>query len=190
MELSPADRARLIGLYAAGYAAVMSALEAMTVEELEAREGPDEWCPREVIHHLGDSEMDGAGRIRMLVAERRPVLTGWDQDRWVDVLYSKERPIEASLTALKAAREATLPLLRLLTDEQWRSAGNHSEFGTMTGDDWLAFYGTHAHDHAEQIRRARAAVRERDIPGEVRWPGSGPPDNPRSADDANRSGQA
>jgi hypothetical protein len=159
MALSSDERGRLIASYAAGYAEVMAALEAITSEEWEAREGTGEWCPREIVHHLGDSEMDGAGRIRMIVAERRPVLVGWDQERWVEVLYSRERPIEPSLAAFRAAREATLPLLRLLTDEQWLRAGNHTEFGAMTADDWLSFYGLHAQDHAEQIRRARAAGR-------------------------------
>jgi hypothetical protein len=28
----------------------------------------------------------------------------------------------------------------------------------MSGDDWLAFYGLHAQDHAAQIRRARASA--------------------------------
>jgi DinB superfamily len=178
MGLSPAERLRLMEQYAAGYADVMTALEAITAEEWEARERPGEWCPREVVHHLGDGELDGAGRIRMLVAERRPFLTGWDQDRWVDVLYSNARPIEPSLAAVKAARAATLPLLRLLTEEQWRSAGTHSEFGTMTGDDWLAFYGTHAQDHADQIRRARAAARAPGGPGKDRRPPGAPSDIP------------
>src|SRR5688500_6570304 len=119
MGLSSDERIRLIELYAEGYNVVLSALDAITVEELEAREGPDEWNPREIVHHLGDSEMDAAGRIRMLVAEPRPTIVGYDQDRWVEILYSRERPIEPSLAALKAAREATLPLLRLLTGEQW-----------------------------------------------------------------------
>jgi hypothetical protein len=159
MALSAAERIRLIASYATGHADVIAALEGITAEEMEAREGPGEWSPREIVHHLGDSEMDGAGRIRMIVAEERPVLTGWDQNRWIELLFSKERPIEPSLAALKAAREATLPLLSLLTDEQWLRAGTHSEFGAMSADDWLAFYGTHAQDHADQIRRARAGVR-------------------------------
>lgn len=158
MALSAEERTRLIASYAAGYADVLAALDGITIEEMEAREGPEEWCPREIVHHLGDAEMDAAGRIRMIVAEERPVLTGWDQNRWIEHLYSKERPIEPSLAALKAAREATLPLLRQLTDEQWQRAGMHSEFGAMSADDWLAFYGLHAQDHAAQIRRARATA--------------------------------
>lgn len=157
--LSSEERERLIASYAAGYADVMAALAAITAEEWEAREGPGEWCPREVVHHLGDSEMDGADRIRMIVAESRPVLVGWDADRWTETLYGRERPVEPSLAAFKAAREATLPLLRLLTDDQWRRTGTHTEFGTMTADEWLGFYGLHAQDHAAQIQRARAVAR-------------------------------
>jgi hypothetical protein len=157
MELSTEERLRLIESYEAGYGDVLAALEGITDDEWDAREAPGEWCPREVVHHLGDSEMDGAGRIRMIVAEREPRLTGWDADRWAALLYSEQRPVVASLAGFKGAREATLPLLRLLTDEQWRRVGQHSEFGAMSGDDWLAFYGLHAQDHAAQIHRARSA---------------------------------
>jgi DinB family protein len=155
--LSPAERQALIERYAAGPAAVQQALDGLADAELYAREGPGEWSVRQIVHHLGDSELDGAVRIRMLAAERQPLLVGWDQNRWAGLLFSAERPIAASLAALSAARVATLPLLRLLSDEQWRRAGAHTEFGPMSGDDWLAFYGDHAHDHAEQIRRARLA---------------------------------
>src|SRR5262245_62152456 len=103
MTLSSEEREQLIASYAAGYDDVVTALDAITAAEWEAREGPGEWCPREIVHHLGDSEMDAAGRIRMIVAEQRPVLVGWDQERWVEVLYSRERPVEASLAAFKAA---------------------------------------------------------------------------------------
>ena len=152
------ERIALIQHYAEGYAAVVEALDGMTGAEWESREGPNEWCSREIVHHLGDSEMNATSRIRMLVAEREPVVTGYDQDRWVEVLYSRERPIEPSLAAFKAARDATLPLLRLLTEEQWTREGRHSDAGVMTAETWLSWYGPHAHDHADQIRRARAAA--------------------------------
>jgi hypothetical protein len=48
--------------------------------------------------------------------------------------------------------------LRRLSEEQWRRAGTHSESGSYSVEDWLRIYGGHAHDHADQIRRARAAV--------------------------------
>jgi hypothetical protein len=158
MALSRDERAALIEKYRTGYDEVMRALEGITAAEWESREGPGEWCAREIVHHLGDSEMNAGSRIRMLVAEKEPVITGYDQERWTEVLYTRERPLEPSLAALKAAREATLPLLELMTDEQWEHGGTHTQFGEMTGDHWLEWYGPHAHDHADQIRRARAAA--------------------------------
>ena len=158
MGMTREERDALIKTYAEGYDAVVAALDGITPAEWESREGPGEWCPREIVHHLGDSEMNATSRVRMLVAERAPIVTGYDQERWTEVLYTKERPIEPSLAALKAAREATLPLLQLMTDEQWTREGQHTQFGPMSAETWLSWYGPHAHDHADQIRRARAAA--------------------------------
>lgn len=158
MAITQHERTALIQQYADGYATVVAALDGITDAEWESREGPGEWCAREIVHHLGDSEMNATSRIRMLVAEPNAVITGYDQERWVEALYYRDRPIEPSLAAFKAAREATLPLLRLLTDDEWKRVGTHTQFGPMSAEDWLSWYGPHAHGHADQIRRARAAA--------------------------------
>jgi hypothetical protein len=152
------ERTALIEQYAAGHEAVLDALEGITAAEWESREGPNEWCSREIVHHLGDSEMSAAVRMRALIADEQAVIQGFDQERWNDVLYPRERPVEPSLDAFRAAREATVPLLRLMSDGQWMREGTHTQFGPMSPEHWLAWYGPHAHDHADQIRRARAAA--------------------------------
>jgi hypothetical protein len=154
----PADeRERLLGLYASGYDEVMSALDSITDAEWDKREADGEWSVREIVHHLGDSEMNAASRIRMLVADEAPVIQGYDQEGWTRKLYTAERPLDLSVIAFKAARDATAPLLRLLTEEDWAKSGIHTEAGPMTAITWLTMYGPHAHDHADQIRRARRA---------------------------------
>ena len=151
------EREALIDQYEDGFRVVAAALEEITDAELEAREGPGEWCPREVVHHLADSEMTSAVRLRLLIAEDNPAIVGYDQEAFVRRLYP-DRPIGPSLAAFEAAREATAPILRRLTEEQWGRAGTHSESGRYSVDDWLRIYGGHAHDHADQIRRARATA--------------------------------
>src|SRR4029079_4398773 len=158
MGMTKDECAALIEQYAAGYDAVLDALDGITAGEGESREGPNEWCTREIIHHLGDSELSAAVRVRALVADEEAIIQAFDQDRWNDVLYPRGRPIEPSLAAFKAAREATLPLLHLMTDEQWTRQGRHSAFGPMSAEYWLEIYGPHAHGHADQIGRARAAA--------------------------------
>lgn len=152
-----AERAALIEQYEDGYRVIVAALEGITAAELEAREAPGDWCPREIIHHLADSEMTSAIRLRLLVAQDRPTLMGYDQEVFVRELFS-DRPIEPSLAAFGAARASTAPILRRMSEEQWQRTGTHSEVGEYSVTDWMRLYGSHAHEHADQIRRARATV--------------------------------
>src|ERR687897_1881627 len=155
--MNATEREALIDRYEDGFRAVTAALEAITDAELEAREAPGEWSPREIVHHLADSEMTSAIRLRLLIAQDAPTLFGYDQEAFARNLFP-DRPIEPSLAAFEAARAATAPILRRLGEEQWRRAGTHSESGPYTVVDWLHTYSGHAHDHADQIRRARATV--------------------------------
>jgi len=152
-----AERERAIAEYEDGYRVVTEALVGATDRELDAREAPGEWSPREVVHHLADSEMTSAIRLRRLIAEDDPLLVGYDQEEFARRLYY-DRPIEASLAAFKAARETTAQILHLLTDAEWERSGTHSEYGRQDVSVWLDYYRRHAHDHADQIRRARATV--------------------------------
>ena len=151
------ERDALIQQYEQGYEAIVAALEGITAAEWEAREGPDEWCPREIVHHLADSEMTSAIRLRLLIAQDEPTIIGYDQEAFVRNLYS-DRPVEPSLAAFQAARASTAPILRRLTDEQWQRTGTHSESGRYGVEEWLVIYANHAHEHADQIRRARATA--------------------------------
>jgi len=63
------ERDTLIAQYRDGYAAVAEALLKITPEELDARPGPGRWTPREIVHHLADSETTSAIRLRRLLAE-------------------------------------------------------------------------------------------------------------------------
>ena len=129
--MNAAERETLIDQYEDGFRAISSALEAITDAELEAREAPGEWSPREIVHHLADSEMTSAIRLRLLIAQDAPTLFGYDQEAFVRNLYP-DRPIEPSLAAFEAARAATTPILRRLSEEQWRRAGTHSESGSYS----------------------------------------------------------
>ena len=155
MSLTSEERDALIRQYREGYDAVIAALDGITEDEWESREGPEEWNARQIVHHLGDSEMNAAGRLRMLVADADPLVVSYDERRWTDNLYTDKRPIDLSLAAFRASRDATTPLLELMTDADWARSGRHSERGSMTAETWLEWYGPHGHVHADQIRRAR-----------------------------------
>ncbi len=156
-RMDRAERERLLGLYATGYDEVLKALEGVTDEDWDKREAEGEWTVREIVHHLADSEMNAASRIRMVVADQDPQIRNYDQNAWTAKFSFPDRPLDISMIAFKAARETTVPVLAILTEDDWQRAGTHSEFGPMTAETWLEWYGPHAHDHADQIRRARRA---------------------------------
>jgi hypothetical protein len=155
--MTPSNRKSLIQQYKDGYAVVEAALAGATDAELDARPGPNKWTAREIVHHLADSEMTSAIRLRRLLAEDRPVIHGYDQEEFARRLHY-DRPIVASLAAFRAARETTGELLDRMSEEEWAREGTHSESGHYTVTRWLEIYAAHAHGHADQIRRARASL--------------------------------
>ena len=152
-----ATRRALIARYRDGHRAVLEALRGITDAELDARPAPEAWTAREVVHHLADSEMTSAIRLRRLLAEDHPTIEGYDEPEFARRLYY-DRPIEASLEAVAAARRTTAEILDRLTDTEWSRRGTHTQSGPYGVEDWLEIYAAHAHDHADQIRLARASA--------------------------------
>jgi hypothetical protein len=152
-------RTQLIDQYKDGYRAVSDALVGATDAELDAHPSPGKWSAREIVHHLADSEMTSAIRLRLLVGSDRPQIAGYDQEEFARRLYY-DRPIEASLDAFKSARRTTAEILDRMTEAEWAREGTHTEHGRYTVERWLEIYAAHAHNHAEQISLARAAGRK------------------------------
>ena len=149
------ERTELLDRYRSGYAAVEDALADITDEELD-RPGPDGgWSARQVAHHLADSEATAFVRLRRLIAEDEPAIVGYDEPEYARRLHY-ERPVGSSLAVLAAVRAASLELLESLTPAEWDRRGTHTESGTYSVDAWLGIYASHSHDHAAQIRTARA----------------------------------
>ena len=147
------ERAALIERYMSGYAVVVQALDGA---DIDGREAPGEWSPHEVVHHLADSEMTSAIRLRRLLVEDQPLIQGYDQDAFAQQLWY-DRPIETSLAAFKAARDSNAELITRMTDAQWQREAVHSDSGRYAATDWLRIYAEHAYEHADQIRRSRSS---------------------------------
>ncbi len=153
------EREQLIAQYKDGYRVVSEALVKISADELDAHPAPGKWSAREIVHHLADSEMTAAVRFRLLLAEDRPAIKGYDQDEFARRLHY-ERPHEASLELFRATRADTTELMACLSEADWLREGTHSEVGRFGLDTWLRIYGPHAHRHADQIRVARSSLKK------------------------------
>ena len=152
------ERSKLIAKYNDGYNEVSAALKDFPTELLTARPLPGKWSAREIVHHLADSETTSAHRLRKLLVEDRPVIQGYDQDQFAIHLKYNERDTGPALDAFRAARATTAQLLEIMSDDDWKREGEHTESGRYTVETWLTVYAEHAHNHAAQIRRLRSAL--------------------------------
>ncbi|NBO65810.1 MAG: hypothetical protein EBU88_13370 [Acidobacteria bacterium] len=152
-RMSPQERAGLIERYAAGAEEVATALAQVPRDSWNARPLPGKWSAAEIVHHLADSEMTSAIRLRRLLVEDNPLIAGYDQDQFATRLDYNANPVEPAFEAFRWARAVTLPLLEAMSEKDWQRGGTHTEHGHYNAEKWLQIYGEHAHLHAAQIRR-------------------------------------
>ena len=156
--MTQAERQELIDRYADGYNEVVRALEGFPADKITAHPIPGKWSAAEIIHHLADSEMTSALRLRRLLVEDNPAIQGYPEAVYAERLVYNTRDIAPALEAFKAARATTVQLLERMTEDDWQRKGTHSESGAYGTEIWLRSYAAHAHDHAGQIRRLLGAM--------------------------------
>src|SRR5438128_9621463 len=92
-------------------AALGRALDTMSSEQARQVEGPGKWSVRDVLQHLADSEIVWGYRTRMVLAQDRPALIGYDQDLWVERLHYEDAVPHDALDTFSALRRANLRLV-------------------------------------------------------------------------------
>src|SRR5215203_208536 len=118
--MTPEERSDFIAKYAGGYDEVMDALNGFPTDSLSAHPIAGKWSVREIIHHLGDSESTSAWRLRKLLVEDNPLIQGYDQDQFATRLRYNDRDMAPALEAFRSARESTVQVLNLMTEEDWK----------------------------------------------------------------------
>src|SRR5260370_25052223 len=128
------ERDALIKRYKEGHRAVMDAFRGIADDELD-RSATGEWTPRQIAHHLADSEMTAGVRLRRLIVEESPVIQGYDEAHFAMKLTS-DRSIAPSLEVMRSVREASAQILDRPSESDWQRAGTHSESGPYSVEDW------------------------------------------------------
>jgi uncharacterized damage-inducible protein DinB len=127
----------------------------LDAERLATPEAPGKWSITEVVQHLADSEIAWSWRLRLVLAEERPTLTGYDQDLWARNLRYREARLDDAMRLFAVARDANLRLLDRLAPDDWKRVGVHVERGDESVEHMLRLYAGHDLAHLRQIRRIR-----------------------------------
>ncbi|MEO0559832.1 MAG: DinB family protein [Bacteroidota bacterium] len=130
------------------------------LDETDAHRQPDagEWSVLQILHHLSDCEMVYGYRMRLIVAEERPAIPGFDQEVWTERLHYDSGTLADSLRDFRAQRTRTLRWLSVLSNDELARVGIHSERGEESVRDIVTLLAGHDLAHIAQIERTRAAL--------------------------------
>jgi uncharacterized damage-inducible protein DinB len=134
------------------------AIDGLSPQQLRQPERAGKWSIGQVLTHLADSELVGAWRFRLILAQERPPLTPYDQDIWADRLRYAEADPAAALELFTVLRKANLRLLEHATPADLARVGLHAERGEESVGHLRNLYAGHDLLHRRQIDRIRAAV--------------------------------
>ena len=138
--------------------AVRQAIAGLSDEELSRPEASGKWSIRQVLRHLADSELVWSYRLRLVLAQDRPPLTGYDQDLWATNLRYDGANIAESLDELAVVRRSNLRLLAAASEADLARVGIHAERGEESVGHMLRMYAGHDLLHVRQLERIRHAV--------------------------------
>ena len=139
-------------------AAAARAVDGLSPAQLRRPEAPGKWSIAQVLQHLADSDLVWGWRMRLILAQDRPAITGYDQDLWADRLhYAEADPVEA-LETLRVLRRGNLGLIARATPQDLQRVGVHAERGEESAGYLCGLYAGHDLLHLRQIDRIRRTV--------------------------------
>ena len=138
--------------------ALKSALDRLSRDQITKPEASGKWSIRHVVQHLADSELVWGWRVRLVLAQDRPPLTGYDQDLWADRLGYAAVEAEEAVQDFTVLRNANLRLLGRMKASDLDRVGIHVERGEESVRHMMRLYAGHDLMHLQQIERIRNAV--------------------------------
>lgn len=124
----------------------------LTDEQLDTQYRPNGWTIRQVIHHCADSHMNSLIRLKLALTEDQPTIKPYFEERWAELLDTKNMPIQPSLKMIEGIHERWAVLLNNLTDEQYGRIFIHPEHGkTFRVDENIGVYAWHCNHHLAHI---------------------------------------
>lgn len=124
-------------------------------------EAEGKWSIRQVCQHLADSEVVWGWRMRLVFAQDRPTITGYDQDAWATRLRYADVPVAQSVADFELLRAVNLKLITRMPVEDRGRFGVHAERGQESIEHMMKMYGGHDTLHLRQVERIKLAVANR-----------------------------
>jgi len=149
------QRKKLIAEIAEAPAALRSAIQGLSPQQLEMPYREGGWTVRQLAHHVPDSHMNAYIRFKLTLTEDDPTIKPYLEDRWAKLSESESTPVEVSVSLLDALHQRWVRLLRSLQPEDWKRTFRHPELGAMPLEKNLALYAWHGRHHVSHVTELR-----------------------------------
>lgn len=153
-----------------------AAYDAVPPDRRALRPAPDRWSPAEIVHHLAIVERRLATRLAALIEQARALPPEEDTSplplttattaaldrsrrfRTTEVLEPRDTDAARVWDDFDAARRELIDVIRSGDGLALGAvSAPHMALGELSAYDWIAFVGSHAARHADQIREVNAA---------------------------------
>src|ERR1700722_3445462 len=134
-----------------------NAVAGLSDSQLDTPYRPGGWTVRQLAHHVPDSHINSYTRFRLALTEDQPVIKPYEEARWAELSDARAMPVEPSLVLLESLHARWVPLLRSLSEADWKRSFRHPELGLVSLENNAALYAWHGRHHVAHI----AALRRR-----------------------------
>jgi uncharacterized damage-inducible protein DinB len=139
-------------------AAAARAIAPLMPEQRRRPEAPGKWSIAQVLRHLADTDVVWGWRMRLILAQDRPPITGFDQDLWAERLHYESADADESLETFAVLRRDNLRLIERATADDLNRVGVHAERGEESAGYLVRLYAGHDLVHLAQIDRIIRAI--------------------------------
>ncbi len=153
--VSADELAKFIDQIAETPARMRAAVAGLNDEQIDTPYRPGGWTVRQVVHHVPDSHMNSYVRYRLALTEDEPVIKPYDEKQWAELADARSLPVEPSLVLLESLHARWVPLLRSLSENDWKRSFRHPELGLVSLENNAALYGWHGRHHVAHITALR-----------------------------------
>ena len=113
------------------------------------------WTPRQIVHHIADSNMNSYVRFKLAVTEEEPVVKGYNETEWSRLVDARTAPVESSLILLDGLHVRWVIFLRSLSEKDLVRCFVHPDSGRVPLGLNIGAYAWHGQHHMAHIMGLR-----------------------------------
>ena len=132
-------------------AEIVTLLGGLSEEQGDFRYAPGKWCIKELVGHVTDAERVFSYRALRFSRGDQTELAGFDENQWTPNSGATGRTLRDLTSEFAAVRQATIALVRSLTEEQAVRSGVASGY-SVTVRGQLYIIAGHAAHHVAVLR--------------------------------------